>query len=43
MLTAVDHELNVDLGRQMGADGYITKPFKSEDLLATIRQLLGKS
>ena len=38
MLTAVDYELNKKLAREMGADGYITKPFSSQELLAIINR-----
>jgi CheY-like chemotaxis protein len=40
MLTAVGYELNVKLSKDMGADGYITKPFTSEDLHNAIDKLL---
>jgi two-component system alkaline phosphatase synthesis response regulator PhoP len=40
MLTAIDLELNAKLSQQMGADGYITKPFTSQALLNNIRQFL---
>lgn len=40
MLTAVDHELNVKLSQEMGANGYITKPFTPRDLLAAVDQFL---
>jgi two-component system alkaline phosphatase synthesis response regulator PhoP len=40
MLTAVGYELNVKLSKDMGADGYITKPFTSEDLHSAIDTLL---
>jgi len=36
MLTAIGYELNVELSRDMGADGYITKPFSQQDLLDTV-------
>ena len=36
MLTAIDYELNMKLAEEMGADGYITKPFDSRDLLDVI-------
>jgi two-component system alkaline phosphatase synthesis response regulator PhoP len=39
MLTAINQPLNVKLGEMMGADGYITKPFNSEELLSTIDKL----
>ena len=38
MLTAIDQELNRKLAGQMGADGYMTKPFQLNDL----RDLLGR-
>ncbi len=40
ILTAVGHELNKRYADEMGADGYITKPFTPESLLENIRQLL---
>jgi len=41
MLTAVDYELNKKLSRDIiGAHGYITKPFNSQDLMKTIGQFL---
>ena len=44
MLTALGSELNKKLGQDvMGADGYITKPFSSQDLLDTIGKFLPSS
>ena len=40
MLTAVGYELNVELSHEMGADGYMTKPFSQQDLLDTVDQFL---
>jgi CheY-like chemotaxis protein len=40
MLTGVGHELNKVLAEQMGADGYITKPFTSEKLKETVKKHL---
>ncbi len=40
MVTAIGFELNVKLSQQMGASGYVTKPFSSEDLLDKIAQVL---
>lgn len=40
MLTAMDQELNVKLAKEMGADGYITKPFTSLELQNTITRFL---
>lgn len=38
MLTGVGHELNKKLAQELGADGYITKPFNLQDLLDTVKQ-----
>ena len=38
MLTGVGHELNKQLSQEMGAEGYITKPFNPGDLLDKVRQ-----
>ena len=43
ILTAVGHELNKKYAEEMGADGYITKPFTPESLLENMRQLLPSS
>ena len=41
MLTAVDYELNRKLSQDvMGAQGYITKPFEAQALLAKISECL---
>jgi CheY-like chemotaxis protein len=40
ILTAIDLKLNLELGKEIGADGYITKPFNSQDLLDNIAQVL---
>jgi two-component system alkaline phosphatase synthesis response regulator PhoP len=40
MLSAIGHELNVKLGQEMGASGYITKPFGPRDLLDAIDRCL---
>jgi CheY-like chemotaxis protein len=40
MVTAVGFELNGKLSEQMGAAGYVTKPFSPQDLLDTIAQVL---
>lgn len=42
MLTARSQERDVDEGMRVGADAYMTKPFKNEILLGQIEQLLGK-
>jgi CheY-like chemotaxis protein len=40
ILTAIDLKLNLQLGKEIGADGYITKPFNSQDLMDNIAQVL---
>lgn len=40
LLTALGFELNKKLGDQIGANGYVTKPFDYHLLLDTIEQLL---
>jgi CheY-like chemotaxis protein len=40
MVTAIGFELNIKLSEQMGAAGYVTKPFSPQDLLDTIEQVL---
>lgn len=40
MLTARGFAADVLRGREVGADGYITKPFSTEDLLHRVRALL---
>ena len=43
MVTAVDQQLNKILAEKLGAAGYVTKPFKSPELLDTIDRLLTTS
>ena len=40
MLTGVGHELNKKLSQEVGADGYITKPFSLPELREKIGELL---
>ena len=40
MLTGVGYDLNKDLAKDLGANGYVTKPFKPQDLLDSISNLL---
>ena len=40
MLTAIDFKLNLQLSKEIGAAGYITKPFNSRDLLNNITRVL---
>jgi two-component system alkaline phosphatase synthesis response regulator PhoP len=40
MLSGIDLELNLKLSQDIGADGYITKPFTKKALLDNIAQFL---
>ena len=40
MLTALGHELNKKLAQEIGADGYITKPFSLQELRDKLGQFL---
>jgi two-component system alkaline phosphatase synthesis response regulator PhoP len=40
VLTARDKEEDLEMGKKVGADAYITKPFKFEILLGKIKELL---
>ena len=42
-LTAVDAEVNVVMGLEMGADDYICKPFRINELMARIKTILRRS
>jgi two-component system, OmpR family, alkaline phosphatase synthesis response regulator PhoP len=42
MVTAIGFELNVKLSQQMGASGYVTKPFSSQVLLEKIAEVMAK-
>ena len=42
-LTAVDAEVNVIMGLEMGADDYICKPFRVNELMARIKAVLRRS
>src|SRR5690625_3890813 len=39
-LTAMDEEVNVVMGLDMGADDYITKPFRIRELLSRMKSVL---
>lgn len=43
ILTAVGHELNKKFATEMGAEGYITKPFTVQKLLDVITPILAKA
>jgi DNA-binding response OmpR family regulator len=40
LLTARGHTAEIERGIRLGADLYMTKPFATRDLVATVRQLL---
>ena len=42
-LTAVDAEVNVVMGLELGADDYICKPFRVNELMARIRSVLRRA
>lgn len=42
-LTALDEEVNVVLGLEIGGDDYITKPFRVRELLSRIKVILRRS
>lgn len=42
-LTACDDEISVVMGLDMGADDYITKPFRVRELISRIRSVLRRS
>jgi len=41
ILSAKGRDAEVTKGLEMGADGYITKPFSTRDLVAQVKSLLG--
>lgn len=43
ILTAVGHELNKKFATEMGAAGYVTKPFNIQDLINVISPLLDRA
>jgi len=43
MLTSLDYKLNKELSRDMGANGYMTKPFSRQELLNVINRFLPTS
>jgi two-component system response regulator VicR len=42
-LTACDDEVNVVMGLDMGADDYITKPFRIRELMSRLRTVLRRA
>jgi DNA-binding response OmpR family regulator len=43
MLTAKGRDIEINKGLALGADAYITKPFRVRELMATIQELLGQA
>ncbi|MCA9404935.1 MAG: response regulator [Candidatus Omnitrophica bacterium] len=43
MLTARVEENDLQTSKDVGADGYINKPFNHEEVLAKVKELLGES
>ncbi len=43
MVTGRSEETDKEIGEEVGADAYITKPFQMEDILTTIKNFLQKS
>ena len=43
MVSSKNTESDKFWARQQGADGYVAKPFSSEELLGAVRSLVGKS
>ena len=43
LFTARVQEADKEIGNAQGADAYLTKPYKPEELLAKIREILGPS
>lgn len=41
MLTAKGREAEIEKGLSLGADGYVTKPFSTRDLVVQVKNLLG--
>ena len=41
MLSAKGRDVEVNKGMAVGADAYVTKPFSTKDLIATVCELLG--
>lgn len=42
MLTAMGSDANVAKGLALGADEYITKPFSNTEVIAKVRELMGR-
>jgi len=42
MLTAKGRDIEVEKGMALGADAYVTKPFSTKELVAQVKQMLGR-
>ena len=42
LFTVKSFKEDIQKGKDLGADGYITKPFKGEDLLSYVKEILKK-
>lgn len=42
MVTTQGHPLDIQRGRQAGADAYVTKPFDPDELVATVAEVLSR-
>ena len=42
MVTTQGHPLDIQRGRQAGADAYLTKPFDPDELVATVAEVLSR-
>ena len=42
MLSAKGRDIEVSKGMAVGADAYVTKPFSTKDLIATVQRMLGE-
>ena len=42
LLSAKSSERDLEMGKEVGADAYLTKPFRTQELLKVIKDLLSK-
>jgi DNA-binding response OmpR family regulator len=43
MLTAKGRDIDAEKGLALGADAYVTKPFATKELVATVKAMLGEA